>query len=222
MTNSKTIIEILGTPTPDGYVLAWNGVTNQWEPRNPSLGPSGPPGPAGPEGPTGPEGPFGGPPGPTGPTGPTGDTGPIGPEGPVPSNIPVQNGGAPKKQLDVIGLAGVGTTDSTFYTVVGEFEFNPSILQIAGDGYRTIKFQVILETTSPLATIRLYNFTDVIEVTNSVLTTGSTSPVILTSIDITSNLSVGSALYQVQINMALGSPSDRVTCGMAKLLVEWS
>lgn len=223
--NSKTVIGNPANP-PDGYVLTWDATNNEWTPRNPAFGPVGPVGPAGPAGPIGPPG---GPTGPTGPAGATGATGApgatgaTGATGSLPGgNIPVQNGGAPKPKLDVMGLSGIGTTDSTFFTVIGEFEFDPSILQTAGAGTRTIKFQVILETTSPLATIKLYNFTTTAEVTGSTLTTSSTTPVILTSSNITSNLSVSSALYQVQISMASGTPSDRVTCGMAKLLVEWS
>jgi len=250
--NSKTVISPDANP-PDGYVLAWNESSEEWEPRDPALGPTGPAGPAGPIGPTGPTGPIGitgptgpagpvgptGPIGPIGPTGPTGNTGPAGPTGPTGDTgdtgptgptgsislggiLPVVNGGAPKAQLDVIGLAGIGTTDSTFYTVVGEFEFNPAILQDA-DGYtRTMVFQSILETTLPDGYIRLYNFTDVTPVTDSELFTSSTEPDLLTSIDISNNLSAGSAIYQVQIKMNAGSPSDRVTCGMAKLMVTWS
>lgn len=251
--NSKTVISQDIIPT-DGYVLAWNGATEEWEPRNPSLGPAGPPGPAGPAGPpgspggptgptgdtgpTGPTGPAGtngtngatgatgdtGPTGPIGPTGNTGDTGPTGPTGSIDVGgiLPVINGGAPKPQLDIIGLAGIGTTDSTFYTVVGEFEFNPAILQDA-DGYtRTMVFQSILETTLPDGYIRLYNFTAAAPVTDSELFTSSTEPDLLTSVDISNNLSVGSAIYQVQIKMNAGSSGDRVTCGMAKLIVTWS
>lgn len=244
--------DIADEAIPDGHVLAWNATTEQWEPRTPDFGPVGPTGPAGPTGdtgpvgqvgPTGPAGPPGaagpigpigptgptGPPGagdtgPTGPTGPTGDTGPTGPTGSIEAGgiLPVVNGGAPKAQLDVIGLAGIGTTDSTFYTVVGEFEFNPAILQDA-DGYtRTMVFQSILETTLPDGYIRLYNFTDAAAVTDSELFTSSTEPDLLTSVDISNNLSVGSAIYQVQIKMNAGAPSDRVTCGMAKLIVTWS
>lgn len=247
--NTKTIIGSIDTipsSIPDGYVLAWNSTNNEWEPRTPDFGPEGPTGPSGPTGETGPVGQIGttgpqgppgapgpaGSPGPTGPTGPsggpigptgaTGNTGPTGPAGTVPSNIPVLNGGAPQKKLDVLGLSGIGTTNSSFFTVVGELEFNPTILQSADVGSRTIKFQVILETTSPLATVRLYNFTTAAEVTGSVLTTSSSTPVILTSSDISNNLSASSALYQVQISMATGLVTDRVTCGMAKLLIEWS
>lgn len=229
-TNSKTIIgspDTIPSSIPDGYVLAWSATNNDWEPRTPSFGPTGPTGPAGPTGPTGPVGQTG-PTGPQGPAGPAGPTGPTGPQGPTGTlslgggTLPVQNGGAPKPKLDVMGLAGIGTTNSSFFTVVGEFEFDPSVLQPANGGSRTMKLQVILETTAPLATARLYNFTAAAAVTGSTLTTSSTSPVILTSGDITANLSGSSALYQVQISMAAGLGSDRVTCSMAKLLVEWS
>ena len=229
-TNSKTIIgspDTIPSSIPDGYVLAWSTTNNDWEPRTPAFGPTGPTGPTGPAGPTGPVGPTGatGPQGPPGPSGPTGPTGPQGPTGTLSlggGTLPVQNGGAPKPKLDVMGLSGIGTTNSTFFTVVGEFEFDPSVLQPANGGSRIAKFQVILETTAPLATIRLYNYTTVAAVTGSTLTTTSTTPVILTTGDILANLSAGSALYQVQISMATGLVSDRVTCGMAKLVIEWS
>jgi hypothetical protein len=229
-TNSKTIIgspDTIPSSIPDGYVLAWNATNNDWEPRTPAFGPTGPTGPAGPAGPTGPVGQTG-PTGAQGPAGPAGPTGPTGPQGPTGTlslgggTLPVQNGGAPKPKLDVMALAGVATTNSSFFTVVGEFEFDPSVLQAANGGSRTMKLQVILETTAPTATVRLYNFTTAAAVTGSTLTTTSTTPVILTSGDLFVNLSVSSALYQVQISMAAGLGTDRVTCSMAKLLVEWS
>ena len=229
-TNTKTIIgspDSVPSTIPDGYVLAWNTTNNQWEPRTPSFGPTGPTGPAGPAGPTGPVGQTG-PTGPQGPVGPQGPSGPTGPQGPTGTlslgggTLPVQNGGSPKPKLDVVGLAGVDSTNSSFFKVIGEFEFDPSVLQPVNGGSRTMKFQAILETTSPLATVRLYNYTAAAVVAGSTLTTSSTTPVILTSADISSNLSGSSALYQVQINMSAGLVSDLVTCGMAKLIIEWS
>jgi hypothetical protein len=229
-TNTKTIIgapDTIPSTIPDGYVLAWSASSNEWVPRTPSFGPTGPTGPAGPTGSTGPVGQVGptgsqGPPGPSGPTGPTGPQGPTGTLSLGGGTLPVQNGGAPKPKLDVIGLAGVANTNSSFYTVVGEFEFDPSVLQGALGGSRTMKFQVVLETTAPVATVRLYNYTAAAAVASSTLTTSSTTPVILTSGDISANFSAGSALYQVQISMASGLSGDRIVCSMAKVIVEWS
>ena len=123
------------------------------------------------------------------------------------------------KKVYVPLLAGRATTTSVIFSVAGANEFDKSIIPA---GTLTIKLQVLLETTSPLATAKLYNYTAVADVTSSTVTTSSTTPVLLTSSDLYSNLSAGSAIYQVQFSMASGSVSDQVTCSMARLILEWT
>ena len=137
--------------------------------------------------------------------------------------IPVQQGGSPKKKVDIDGLGTSNTNaSSTTPFVVGAFEFNLLNLQTAGKGARTIEFKCLLETTGPLATIYLYNVTTASIVIGSTLTTSSLTPLYLSSGDLTSVLSNGSAIYQVRMFMATGLTSDRITCTLAKLLPEWS
>ena len=123
------------------------------------------------------------------------------------------------RKLYVPILAGNAITNSAIFASLGGLEFDRSLITA---GTVTIKLQVLLETTSPLATAKLYNFTTAADVTSSTVTTSSTTPVLLTSSDLYSNLSSGSAVYQVQFSMASGSVSDQVTCSMARLILEWS
>ncbi len=116
-------------------------------------------------------------------------------------------------------LSGVSSTNSSvFYVVVGAAEFDITKLPV---GTYTIKFQILLETTGPLASAQLYNFSTASVVTGTALTTSSTSAVLLTTGDISSDLTNGSAIYQAQIEMASGGVSDQITCSMARLLIEY-
>jgi len=116
-------------------------------------------------------------------------------------------------------LNGSFPVSDTTFTVIGATNFDKSILP---SGTRTIKLQVLLETTSPLATAQLYNYTAVAVVTSSTLTTTSLTPVLLTTGDLSSNLASGAAIYQIQVKMNAGGVSDKVTCTMARLVVTWS
>ena len=116
-------------------------------------------------------------------------------------------------------LSGVQTTNSTsLFVVLGAGEFNPLT---QWPGAKSIKLQVLLETTAPVATVRLYNYTDTSVVTGSMLATSNTSTTLLTTGDLTANLTNGSAIYQVQFEMATGSGSDFITCSMARFVIQY-
>lgn len=136
--------------------------------------------------------------------------------------LPVSKGGAIyTKKISFPILSGVASNSENIFAVIGSINFDPTLLQ---SGTKTIKLQVILETTAPLATIQLYNFTDVGVVSSSTLTTTSTDPIVLTSDDLIgkTNFSTGSVIYEVQLKMASGGTEDRATCSSARLLVEYS
>lgn len=133
----------------------------------------------------------------------------------------VQNGGNYSSTFDIDFFANITSTASTTFVNGGTFEFDPTTLK-AANGTRTISLRVIAETTGPLMTIQLYNYTAAAAVTGSTLTTTSTTPVTLSTGDLTSNLSGSLALYQVQIKMATGASSDRISLDMAKLRISWS
>lgn len=124
------------------------------------------------------------------------------------------------------GVSGVQSTGSTVFTGVGMIRFNPSHFWPAIDGSssRRIKFRAYLESTGGLtAEVRLYNITSSAVVASSTLTTASATPVLLTSVDITGNLTAGVEHdYEVQIRLT-GSPSDsdRAICKMAQLEVTY-
>lgn len=134
----------------------------------------------------------------------------------------VQNGGNYSSSFDYGTFSNITSTASTTFVNGASFEFDPTILT-AANGTRTIGLRVIAETTGPQATIQLYNYTAASVVTGSTLTTSSVTPVLLTTGDLSSNLTNGPALYQVQIKMASGGgASDRVSLDMAKLRISWS
>jgi len=136
--------------------------------------------------------------------------------------LPVLKGGAPVQKLYMPLVNGTFSSDSVSFVVIGANEFNLAVLSSSGTGTMTIKLQVILQTTAPQANVQLYNFTTTSAVAGTTLNTLSTTPVLLTSADISANLSVGSAIYQIQLSMDAGGVSDVATCSMARLLVEWS
>ena len=137
------------------------------------------------------------------------------------ATLAVQQGGSPIKSLYIYGFPGVNQTNSGTFVNGATFEFDPTTLNSA-NGTRTIKLRVIAETTAPLMTIQLFNFTATSVVTGSTLTTSGTSPTTLVTGDLTANLSNSLAIYQVQIMMAAGSGTDRVTLDAAKLQIDWS
>lgn len=116
-------------------------------------------------------------------------------------------------------LSGVFSTNNTsFFTIVGSSEFNLSLFP----GVKTVKLQMLLETTGPIASAQLYNFTAAAVVTGSSLSTSNMFTTLLTSGDLSANLSNGSAIYQAQIEMATGGgPSDQITCTMARFILQF-
>ncbi|HSY75583.1 MAG TPA: hypothetical protein VK890_01925, partial [Bacteroidia bacterium] len=134
----------------------------------------------------------------------------------------VQNGSNYGKYLVVYPFASSqSNTNSTTFVSAASFEFDPTAIT-AANGTRTITMRIIAHTTTPLMSIQLYNLTTAAVVTGSTLTTSSTTPVTLTTADLTANLTNGLASYQVQIMMAGGGTgADRVTLDMAILKVVW-
>lgn len=113
-------------------------------------------------------------------------------------------------------------TGSTTFVNAGTLEFNPSALTPAATS-KTITLRAYAHTTGPQMTIQLFNLTAASVVTGSTLTTTSTVPVLLTTGDLTANLSAGLATYQVQILIASGgTASDQVSLDAASLKVTWT
>lgn len=135
--------------------------------------------------------------------------------------VRVQDGSNYGKFLDIRGFSTLQLTSSTIFVNAATFVFDPTVLTSAG-GTRTIKLQIVAETTGPLMSIQLYNQTAAALVTGSALSTSSTTPAILTTGDLAVNLTNGQAIYIVQIKMAAGTLSDQVNLDYAALKVEWS
>lgn len=124
--------------------------------------------------------------------------------------------------LSVYPFPGQTNTNSTTFVTAGTFEFDPTVLT-APHGSRTIALRVVVETTMPMMTVQLFNLTAASVVSGSTITTSSTVPILLTTGDLSANLTNGPAIYQVQIEMASGGGGgDRVTLDMATLKVTWS
>lgn len=134
----------------------------------------------------------------------------------------VQDGANYSNTLNVVGFTNNSSTSNNTYVAGATLEFDRSLLKGAGPGTRVINLKVIAETTSPQMSIRLFNITTSSVVSGSTLTTSSTTPVVLTSGDLTSALSAGSAIYQIQIKMDTGANPDRVALDYAGLKIVWS
>lgn len=130
----------------------------------------------------------------------------------------VTSGGNYGNPFSFMFFPGIITTASSSDVVAATLRFDKSILP----GTFTIFLKVIAETTGPLASFSLYNFTAAAAVTGTSLSTSSTTPVILTTSDIASNLSAGEAIYQLYANMAAGSASDQINVDSVEFLVTWS
>jgi len=141
--------------------------------------------------------------------------------GDVSSVTSVQDGYNYGKTLIIVGFANTTNTDSSVFTNAATFRLDPTILTSA-NGTRTIKMRVLSNTTGPLMTMQLYNLTDALVVPNTTLTTSSTIPDEQITVDLSGDFTSGPAIYQLQIKMAAGSPSDRVILEYAVLEVEWS
>ena len=224
---------ITGVTGPTGSIglqgaTGVQGITGVTGPTG-SIGPqgvTGVPGVTGATGPQGATGPFGGPPGIQGSPGVTGATGPIGPAGSgggggAPGATAVQTGYNYGNYLIAPIFTDNPSTSSNTFVAAGTFEFDPTVIT-APNGTRTITLRTVAETTGPLMTIQLWNYTTATNVPSSTLTTTSTVPTAIITMDLTSNLTSGNAIYQVQIKMATGTRADQVKLDMATLKTNWS
>lgn len=134
----------------------------------------------------------------------------------------VQDGANYSNTFNIVGYNNNSTTSNNSFIVGSTFEFDRSSFKGVGSGSRVIRLKVIVETTAPQMSIRLFNVTAGTVVTGSGLSTSSTTPTVLVSGDLTSNLAVGSAIYQVQIKMDTGTSPDRVSLDYAGLELTWS
>lgn len=123
---------------------------------------------------------------------------------------------------DEVASSILQSTNSTSFVRAGLFEFNPTKIAGAGTGTRTFKFRAIGETTGPAMNVQLYNLTTQAVVVGSTMTFSSLTPTLQTSNDLTSALSAGSAVYEVQVRMSLGGTSDIVSLGYASMRSEWA
>jgi len=127
------------------------------------------------------------------------------------------------------GVAGSQGTNFTGFTKIGEIAFDPSVMPAAGVAgvTRTIKFEAVVSVTQGFtAQVRLWNATDGLAVTDSVMTTTSESPELKVSDDLTVPVDLPNAekLYEVQLRISAGGApgvSDRALCESAVLKVRW-
>jgi hypothetical protein len=124
------------------------------------------------------------------------------------------------KSLTINTFPNITTSNSNIYAVAATFDLDLSEV-VADYGSCIVALVVVAETTGPTMTIRLFNYTDNGEVSGTLLTTTSTIPETLITGDISSYLTNGSALYQVQIKMDDGLINDVVTLDNCYLLIQW-
>ena len=110
-------------------------------------------------------------------------------------------------------------TNTNSYSTAAVFNFNPTIYKA---GTRVIKLKVIGETTGPELSIRLYNLTAGAIVSGSTLTTTSTTSVLLETADISSNITNGSAIYNLQISLDTVNPAEHGDLMYAVIEIYWS
>jgi hypothetical protein len=118
----------------------------------------------------------------------------------------------------VPGVSGYQDTQADSWEEVGGLIFNP--LEFVGS---TFEFEALIQTTiiAKAANIRLYNITDGAVVTDSVLSSTSLVPdlvsVVLTAPD---DLPNGEKIYAVQVKMSIaGGPNERCICKAAHIKV---
>lgn len=133
----------------------------------------------------------------------------------------VQTGKNYGNYLDTFAYTSKPSTSSTTFMRAGMFEFNPSKLT-AANGTRTMKLRIIGETTGPQLSVQLYNVSTSTLITGSALSTTSLTPVLLETGDISPEISASSAIYEIQVKMNSGTPSDIVNIGYASLRTEWT
>lgn len=114
------------------------------------------------------------------------------------------------------------STSSNIFTNISTFEFNKSLYKSAGTGTRTIKLKIIAETTGPEITVRIYNFTTGAAVTGTTLNSTSMINVLLETSDISSYLSTGSAIYNIQMSIDTVDPAENASLTYAALEIQWS
>lgn len=134
----------------------------------------------------------------------------------------VQSGANYGSYLTIPLSVTTSSTNSNIFTTIGTFEFNKSLYRSAGSGTRTIKLKVIAETTGPEITIRIYNFTTGSAVTGTTLNSTSMTNVLLETADISSNLSTGSAIYNIQMSIDTVNPAENADLTYAALEIQWS
>lgn len=126
------------------------------------------------------------------------------------------------------GITGSQQINITTATTIGSLMFDPSALFLGNTKItRTIKFRTIVQCTPGVTLeIRLYNITDGAVVTNSILTTNSSSPIELTATLTTpSDLPNSLKMYYVQLRItspATPGTTDRAICQSANIVVDYT
>ena len=119
------------------------------------------------------------------------------------------------KTREIPAVSGLQSTSQIVATRIGSFRLDPSKYPVNAQ----VTFQVAVETTGPQVTAQLFNLTDSVIVSGSVLVSVSTLPAFLTSGALT--LPPGQKDYEVQLFMASGAPTDHVECTSAKVILTW-
>lgn len=133
-----------------------------------------------------------------------------------------------KNPMYIYGVAGTFSHDTVLPTVIGafSFRFDSFILQ----GIQDIKLEIILETTNiaNTATIKLYDVTssaylDLSAGPSALMTTTNTSPTVIRSVDLTSQLLAGAIDYVYEIHLSLNptSATEAAICKMARLIITY-
>lgn len=136
----------------------------------------------------------------------------------------------PRTPTELVFTAGVFNTGLTTPTRVGGRYVDLTNFVVltsgAGGSYATsAQFYADIETTAGTANIQLYNVTDGEVVTGSALTTTNT-----TNTEVVGGLTIGNAagnlksgkVYEVDIYITGGGPTDRTTCTNARLVFSYS
>lgn len=118
----------------------------------------------------------------------------------------------------VPGVSGYQDTQADSWEEVGGLIFNP--IEFVG---ATFEFEALLQTTiiAKAANIRLYNITDGAEVTDSVLTSTSLTPELVSAVlTAPADLPNSEKIYAVQVKMSIaGGPNERCICKAAHIKV---
>jgi hypothetical protein len=105
------------------------------------------------------------------------------------------------------------TTKNQVFTSGAGILFDPSQFP----PLQSVKLRVVVESTGPLVSVQLYNFTSNAVVAGSSLSSSSLTPVELVTGDLSAVISATEALYIVQFKMGAGGTSDMVTLDHARL-----